>query len=91
MDDIIVNTHEAKSTLSQLLKKVEQGHNVIIARAGKPIGKLTALEEEKPKKRNFGNLKGKIIFHEGWEETPQDIIDAALNNPVFPTEDNPSK
>ena len=34
-----VNTHEAKTHLSHLLKKVANGEEVIIAKSGKPIAK----------------------------------------------------
>ncbi|MEP6799420.1 MAG: type II toxin-antitoxin system prevent-host-death family antitoxin [Lapillicoccus sp.] len=37
---IVVNVHEAKSTLSRLLERVEAGERVVIARAGKPIADL---------------------------------------------------
>ena len=37
---IQVNVHEAKTQLSKLLAKVEQGEEVVIARDGKPIAKL---------------------------------------------------
>lgn len=42
-----VNIHEAKTHLSRLLKKVLTGEEVIIAKHGKPIAKLTALEDPK--------------------------------------------
>ena len=35
-----VNVHEAKTNLSDLLKKVEAGEEVIIACAGKPVARL---------------------------------------------------
>jgi prevent-host-death family protein len=35
-----VNVHEANSTLSALLAKVEQGEEVTIARNGTPVAKL---------------------------------------------------
>lgn len=37
---ITVNVHEAKTRLSELLEKVEQGEEVVIARAGKPVARL---------------------------------------------------
>ena len=37
---MIVNIHEAKSTLSKLLKAAMEGEEVIIAKAGKPLVKL---------------------------------------------------
>jgi prevent-host-death family protein len=40
----MVNVHEAKSTLSSLLAEVEEGEEVVIARNGKPIAKLSRVE-----------------------------------------------
>ncbi len=39
-----VNVHQAKTQLSQLLRRVEAGEEVIIARAGKPIARLVAVQ-----------------------------------------------
>jgi prevent-host-death family protein len=39
-----VNVHQAKTQLSQLLHRVEAGEEVIIARAGKPIARLVAIQ-----------------------------------------------
>lgn len=36
----MVNVHDAKSNLSRLLAEVEQGNEVIIARAGTPCARL---------------------------------------------------
>jgi len=38
-----INVHEAKTKLSQLLTRVEAGDEVIIARNGKPVARLTAM------------------------------------------------
>jgi prevent-host-death family protein len=35
-----VNVHEAKSKLSRLLKLVEEGESVVIARNGEPVAEL---------------------------------------------------
>lgn len=40
-----VNVLEAKTRLSELLKLVEAGEEVVIARAGKPIATLKPFEE----------------------------------------------
>ncbi len=42
---VTVNVHEAKSRLSELLEKVEQGEEVVIARAGKPVARLQPYEK----------------------------------------------
>jgi prevent-host-death family protein len=36
-----VNIHEAKTTLSQLVEAAEGGEDVLIARAGRPVARLT--------------------------------------------------
>ncbi len=43
-----MNVHEAKTHLSRLLEAVEQGEDVVIARAGKPVARLVpdGLREE---------------------------------------------
>jgi prevent-host-death family protein len=37
-----VNIHEAKTHLSRLVQRAVEGEDVIIARAGKPVARLTA-------------------------------------------------
>lgn len=38
-----INMHEAKTHLSRLVERAEAGDTIIIARAGKPVVKVTAL------------------------------------------------
>ncbi len=40
----MVNTHEAKTHLSRLLDQVQNGEEVIIARSGKPVARLVAIQ-----------------------------------------------
>jgi prevent-host-death family protein len=42
-----VNIHQAKTQLSRLLKRVESGEEVILARAGKPVAKLVPMPAKK--------------------------------------------
>lgn len=71
-----VNIHEAKTHLSRLLEKVQQGEEVVIAKAGKPIAKLVKVEETKPKARRFGTARGTIKFYPGWDDplTEEDLF-----------------
>ena len=41
-----VNIHEAKTRLSELFERVQQGEAVIIAKAGKPIAQISPLLEK---------------------------------------------
>lgn len=54
-----VTIHVAKTTLSQLLARVESGEEIILARGKEPIAKLVPF---KPKdvRRQFGALRGVI-------------------------------
>jgi prevent-host-death family protein len=55
-----VNIYEAKTQLSKLVDLASSGTDVVIARAGKPVARLTSLKNEK-RLTGFGALKGK-----GW-------------------------
>jgi prevent-host-death family protein len=55
----IVNIHQAKTQLSKLIERVEAGGEGVIARYGKPVAKLSAVDTELPPRRP-GALKGKI-------------------------------
>jgi prevent-host-death family protein len=54
----VVNIHEAKTHLSRLLLDVENGQEVTIARAGRPIARLVAAEQ--PRRRELGLERGQI-------------------------------
>jgi prevent-host-death family protein len=54
----IVNMHEAKSTLSQLVSEVEAGGEVVLARGGKPVAKLIPIRAVR--RRRLGQWKGKV-------------------------------
>lgn len=56
-----INMHEAKTHLSRLVEEAARGESFVIAKAGKPLVKVTALVGDKPKEtRRLGFLKGKI-------------------------------
>lgn len=75
---IVRNVSEAKAELSKLLVLVENGEEVIISRAGKPVAKLTLIEQQ-PSPRKFGALEGKWIlpddFDEQFKALDQEIAD----------------
>jgi prevent-host-death family protein len=54
-----INIHEAKTRLSQLLQQVEEGDEIIISRANKPIARLVAYHE-KVSQRHLGEAKGMV-------------------------------
>lgn len=52
----IVNIHDAKTNLSRLVDQASKGQSFIIARAGKPLVKVIAIQDAPVKRR--GMLKG---------------------------------
>ena len=54
-----VNIHEAKTHLSRLIERASQGESFIIAKAGKPMVRVTAIGAEPVKKpQRLGCRKG---------------------------------
>lgn len=71
-----VMIHAAKTNLSRLIKDVEAGEEVIIARGKKPVARLVPIEEKKPK-RQFGAMRGKVwVGPEFFEPLPPEELDA---------------
>lgn len=87
---LTVNIHDAKTRLSELIARAVKGEPFVIAKAGKPMVKVTAIDapEPKPKKR--------IGFAEGMFEVPDDfdtmfqkeIEDMFNNSRIFPPEED---
>ena len=57
----MVNVFEAKSTLSKLIGRIETGkdQDIVIARNGRPVARLTQLASSRPGKR-IGVAKGRF-------------------------------
>jgi prevent-host-death family protein len=62
-----VNVHEAKTNLSKLLARVEQGERIIIARAGKPVATIEPYREQSMS-RVYGIDKGKVFVGDDWDD-----------------------
>lgn len=83
---VTVNMFEAKTQLSKLVERVERGEDVIIARAGKPVARLTQLKPAK-KQIHFGGLKGKIWIADDFDAPlPDDVLAEFEGSPIFPSE-----
>ncbi len=71
-----INIHSAKTQLSKLIEAAERGEEVIIARAGKPVAKLVALENQRPS-RKAGSMKGLFEVPDSFfEPLPEGLLDA---------------
>jgi prevent-host-death family protein len=68
-----VNILEAKTQLSKLIELAEKGQDVVIARAGKPVVRLTKLEPVKRPIR-YGVLKGQIWISDDFDAPLPDEV-----------------
>jgi len=64
-----VNIHEAKPQLSRLVDEAAKGKSFIIAKAGKPLVKVTALDTPTGKQvRRLGFLSGQFLVPDDFDE-----------------------
>lgn len=56
-----INIHEAKTHLSELLQRVMNGEEIIIAKAGKPVARLLPFQPT-PQPRQPGNDSGLVTI-----------------------------
>ncbi|OCX76542.1 prevent-host-death protein [Acidithiobacillus thiooxidans] len=71
------NMHEAKTQLSRLVEKASKGESFVIAKAGKPMVKVVALETpEASQQKRFGFLSGQIQVPDDFNTMAADEIAA---------------
>jgi antitoxin (DNA-binding transcriptional repressor) of toxin-antitoxin stability system len=71
-----VTLEEAQAHLPELTAETQSGGEIVITRDDKPVAKLTAAVVTAAAQSGpplLGLLKGKIVFHEGWEETSEEF------------------
>jgi antitoxin (DNA-binding transcriptional repressor) of toxin-antitoxin stability system len=77
-DQRLVNVHQAKTHLSQLLQKVEQGQEVVIARSGVPIARLVAWQAPSQPVAAPGAMRGQITLAEDFNAPLDGLFEALL-------------
>lgn len=68
---ISVNIHHAKTHLSSLLARVASGEEIVIAKSGKPLAKLTRIQSAN--KRVGGFAKGQIKVSDDFDDEDPEI------------------
>lgn len=55
------NIHDAKTQLSKLVEQAAKGESFVIAKAGKPMVKVSALDSPEPSQiKRFGFMAGQV-------------------------------
>ena len=71
-----VNIHQAKTQLSRLVDEASKGESFIIAKAGKPLVKVTPLDSPSAAQRKrVGFLAGQIQVPEDFDEMGHEEIE----------------
>jgi prevent-host-death family protein len=71
-----VNIYEAKTRLSQLVEEAASGQDVVIARAGRPVARLTRLAT-RTRKRRLGVLDGRFRVPDDFNRSlPEEVLRA---------------
>ena len=70
---VSVSIHEAKTQLSQLVRRAEAGEEIVIRRGREPVATLTAYRAAP---RVPGRLRGQIRIGADFDVLPEDIADA---------------
>lgn len=70
-----VNIHEAKTNLSRLIALAGQGEPFVIAKAGKPLVKVTAINAQNgEQRRRLGFMKGMMQVPDDFDRMGGDDI-----------------
>ena len=70
-----VGVHEAKTTLSELLRRVAGGEDVVITRSGEPVAKLVPVV--KRTRRELGRDVGRAFIEDDFDDPlPPELLEA---------------
>jgi len=72
---VVRNISEAKAELSALIEAVQNGNEVIIAKAGKPVARLVAFRGP-ARPRTPGSMAGEVWIAPDFDTLPDDIAEA---------------
>jgi prevent-host-death family protein len=72
-----IGMHEAKTNLSRLVERAEAGEEIVIQRNGKPVARLTPIDEDATSIGDlYGVWRGKVHIADDFDELPEDIARA---------------
>ncbi|MCA1732752.1 MAG: type II toxin-antitoxin system prevent-host-death family antitoxin [Acidobacteria bacterium] len=74
---VTVNIHEAKTQLSKLVDRAAKGEPFVIAKAGKPLVRVEAIETPRSPRR-LGFLSGEIVVPDDFDRMGAEEIEEAF-------------
>ena len=81
----ITNISDAKASLSQLIKKVQENdESIIIGKAGKPVAVISKYKEDNSPRKLGGSWEGKVFINDAFDHSDDEITDSFYDSSVFP-------
>ena len=81
----ITNISDAKASLSQLIKKVQdKDESVIIGKAGKPVAIISKYKEDSSPRKLGGSWEGTVFLADDFDHSDDDIADSFYDSSIFP-------
>jgi len=72
-----INIHQAKTNLSRLLSRVENGEEIIISNRGVPIAKLVPFRTTSDRRSSLGQDRGRLVVPDDFNAPlPKEILAA---------------
>jgi prevent-host-death family protein len=71
-----VNIQRAKTELSRIVARVEQGEEIVLARAGKPVARIVPIEQGR--RREPGRLRGQGWIGDDFDDPLDEDVQAAF-------------
>jgi prevent-host-death family protein len=68
-----INIYEAKTQLSKLIARVEEGEEITISRNGRPAARLVPVGRRSAP-RVPGALKGQIVIHDDFDDLDEETL-----------------
>jgi prevent-host-death family protein len=69
-----VNIHEAKTHFSKLVRRAEEGEEIIVRRGSEPVARIAPLKKGGGV-RGFGSMKGEIRIREDFDEPLEEFAE----------------
>ncbi|HEY5814733.1 MAG TPA: type II toxin-antitoxin system prevent-host-death family antitoxin [Solirubrobacterales bacterium] len=70
-----VNIHEAKTQFSKLVRRAEEGEEIVVRRGREPVAQLGPLKAKRGGVHGFGSMKGEIRIREGFDEPLEEFAE----------------
>lgn len=80
-----VSIHEAKTHFSKLVRRAQEGEEIVVRRGKEPVARIAPLRKSEGV-RGFGAMKGQIRIGPGFDAVDAEVERAFEESETFPPE-----